>query len=145
MKDQVFRTEYFVMAAEDKPSKGADIGQRLAKEGVNLLALLAFPTEGGRTQVDLVPEHPEQLIKAARKLGYTLSEPKTVFLIQGTDRAGALADILGRLGSASINVTATCGAAGGGNRYGGLLWVKPADVEAASRALGAVSMAAHHA
>ena len=143
MKDQVFRTEYFVMAAEDKPGKGADIGQRLAKEGVNLLAMLAFPSEG-RIQVDLVPEHPEQLTKAARKLGLTLNGPKTVFLVHGSDRAGAMAEILGRLGNASINVTATCATSCGGNRYGGLLWVRPAEVEAASRALGAVTMTAHH-
>ena len=144
MKDQVFRVEYFVTTADDKPGEGAGLGKRLAQEGVNLVAVLAFPNGSGKIQVDLVPEHPEQLTKAARKLGLTLSGPKIAFLIQGTDRAGAMAEILGRLGTASINVTATCGVAGGGNRYGGLLWVKPADVENASRALGAITMATHH-
>ena len=144
MKDQVFRAEYFIVTSEDKPGKGADLGKRLAQEGVNLLAMLAFPTQGGRTQVDLVPENPDQLTKAARKLGLELSEPKTAFLLQGTDRAGAVAEILGRLGGAGINVTAVCGVASGGNRFGGLLWVKPADIEAASRALGAVTMSTHH-
>ena len=51
------------------------------RKNVNLLAMLAFPSESGRTQVDLVPEHPDQLIKAARKLGLSLSEPKAVFRV----------------------------------------------------------------
>jgi len=34
--------------------------------------------------------------------------------------------------------------ASGGNRYGGILWVNQQDVELASRALGATTMATHH-
>src|SRR5262245_2916463 len=104
MKDQVFRVEYFATTADDKPGVGANLGKRLAQENVNLLALLAFPLEGGKTQVDLVPENPDALVKAARKIGITLGEPKQAFLIQGTDRAGAVAEVLGRLGNANINV-----------------------------------------
>ena len=144
MKDQVYRAEYYITMADDKLGKGADPGKRLAQENVNLLSMHAFPTGDGKIQVDLVPEQPEQLTKAARKIGLTLNGPKIAFLIQGTDRAGALGEILGRLGSAGINVTATTGVACGGNRYGALLWVKPAEVEAASRVLGAVTMSAHH-
>ena len=110
---------------------------------MNLLALLAFPTGPGKVQVDLVPENPETFNKAARKIGLALGEPKTAFLVQGTDRAGAMAEVLDRLGLARINVRATFGTCGGGNRYGGVVWVAPADVEGAARALGA-SVAAHH-
>src|SRR5437867_8838025 len=142
-KDQAFRVEYFAVTAEDKPGTGASLGKRLAQEGVNLLGILAFP-EAGKIQVDLVPENPDQLTKAAKKLGLTLSQPKVAFLVQGTDRAGALGDILSRLGNANINVRATLGCCAGGNRYGGLIWVDQAKVEDASRALGATTMAAHH-
>jgi hypothetical protein len=144
MKDQVLRVEYFVATAEDKPGIGADLGRRLAKEGVNLLALLAFPGAPGKTQVDFVPENPESFAKAARKLGLTLGPPKTAFLVQGTDRPGALSEVLERLGNAKINVRATYGVCSGGNRFGGMIWVDPADVEAATRAVGATT-AAHHA
>ncbi len=143
MKDQVLRVEYFALTADDKPGVGADLGKKLAKEGVNLLALLAFPTGPGKVQVDLVPENPETFNKAARKIGLALGEPKTAFLVQGTDRAGAMAEVLDRLGLARINVRATFGTCGGGNRYGGVIWVAQADVEGAARALGA-SVAAHH-
>jgi hypothetical protein len=144
MKDQVFRVEYFAITADDKPGTGARLGQQLADEHVNLLALLAFPIEGGKVQVDLVPENPEALVKASRKIGIKLGEPKQAFLIQGTDRAGAIGEVLGRLGKANINVRSTLGACGGGNRYGGLIFVNQADVEAAARALGATTMAEHH-
>lgn len=143
MKDQALRAEYFAITADDRPGVGADLGKRLAKEGVNLLALLAFPKEPGKVQVDLVPENPDQFTKAARKLGLAIGEPKSTFLIQGTDRAGALGEVLDRLGAADINVRATCGIACGGTRYGAILWVNPADVEKATRALGAQT-AAHH-
>jgi len=144
MKDQVNRVEYFALTVDDRAGEGAQLGNRLAKEGVNLLALLAFPAGAGKTQVDLVPEHPEALIKAAKKLNLSIGSPKACFYIQGTDRPGAMAEIVGRLGDAHINVRASLGACAGGNRYGALLWVAPSDIDAAGRALGATTMSAHH-
>ena len=142
-KDQALSVEYFAITTDDKPGVGADLHKKLAKEGVNLLATLAFPSGAGKIQVDLVPENPEAFTKAARKLGLTVGSPKTAFLVQGTDRAGALADVFDRLGAAKINIRATCGIVSGGNRYGAILWVNAADVESASRALGS-QPAAHH-
>jgi len=143
MKDQALRVEYFAITTDDKPGVGAELHKKLAKEGVNLLAALAFPSTTGKVQVDLIPENPETFTKAVRKLGLTTGEPKAAFLVQGTDRSGALGEVLDRLGMAKINVRATCGLACGGNRYGALIWVNPTDVEAATRALGAQA-AAHH-
>ena len=145
MKDQVFRVDYFAIKADDKPGEGGRLGEQLKKEGVNLFALFAFPAGAGKVQVDLVPEKPDQLVKAAKKLGLRLGDPKHAFLVQGTDRPGAMGEVLGRLGSANINVVATVGVCGGGNRFGGLIWVDQAKVEAASRALGASTMTVHHA
>jgi predicted amino acid-binding ACT domain protein len=144
MKDQVFRVEYFALTVEDRPGVGAELGRRLKDEGVNLLAMSAFPLAAGKTQVDIIPEHPDQLAKAARSMKLTLGEPKAAFLVQGTDRAGAMGEVLNRLGAANINVRASLGVAGGGNRYGALLWVDQQDVELAARALGATTMATHH-
>lgn len=143
MKDQALQIEYFPITVDDKPGVGADLHKRIAKEGVNLLALLAFPAGPGKTQVDFVPENPEAFAKVARKLGLGIGEPKAAFLVQGSDRTGALGEVLERLGSVGINVRATCGIGAGGNRYGAILWVSPAEVEKAARALGA-QMAAHH-
>jgi hypothetical protein len=144
MKDQVFRVEYFALTAEDRPGAGAELGRRLKDEGVNLLAMSAFPLTAGRTQVDIIPEHPEQFVRAAKKLNLAIGEPKIAFLIQGTDRPGAVTEVMNRLGAANVNIRATLGVSSGGNRYGGILWVNQQDVELASRALGATTMATHH-
>src|SRR2546425_12943565 len=95
MKDQVFRIEYFAVTVDDKLGAGGEFGNKLKQEGINLLALSAFPLSAGKTQLDLVPEHPDQLTKAAKKLGITLGSPKIAFLIQGTDRTGAMGGVLG--------------------------------------------------
>src|ERR1043166_773277 len=92
MKDQTLRVEYFAVTADDKPGTGADTGKKLAKENVNLLALLAFPSGPGKVQVDFVPENVETFTKAARKIGLSIGPPKTAFLAQGTDRPGALGE-----------------------------------------------------
>ena len=144
MKEHVFRVEYFVFAAEDRPGSGADLGRRLKLEGVNLLALLAFPVSPGRTQVDIVPEHPDVFLRAAKTLGLPLGEPKVAFLIQGTDRPGAIGEVMNRLGAANINIRATVGVSCGESRYAGVLWVNQQDVDLASRVLGATTMATHH-
>jgi hypothetical protein len=144
MKDQVFRVEYFALTAEDRPGAGADLGRRLKDEGVNLLAMSAFPLTAGRTQVDIIPEHPDQFVRAAKKLNLAVGEPKIAFLIQGSDRPGAISEVMNRLGAANVNIRATLGVASGGNRYGGILWVNQQDVELASRVLGATTMATHH-
>jgi len=144
MKDQVYRVEYFAITADDRPGIGADLGRRLNEAGVNLLALSAFPLAAGKTQVDVIPEHPDHFMRVAKTMKLSLGEPKIAFLIQGTDRPGAMGEVLGRLGAAAINVRATLGVAGGGNRYGGIVWVNQEDVESAGRALGATLMATHH-
>jgi hypothetical protein len=145
MKDQALCVDYYVVHAEDRPGTGAELGKKLARESVNLLAIMAFPSGPGKTQVDLVPENPETFAKAARKLGLTTTGPKSAFLVHGSDKPGAMADVLDRLAQSGINVHASCGVGAGGNRYGAILWVAPADVEAATRALGAQIAAHHHA
>ena len=62
--------------------------------------------------------------------------PKRGFLIQGDDRVGAIADVVGILADAKINVTAIDAVCADG-RYGALCWVAPRDVKRATRVLGA--------
>jgi len=143
-KDQVQRIDYFTVTIDDQPGRAATIQNGLANEGVHVIGALAFPVEGGRCQMDLVPEHADRLERAAKKLGISLGGPKPAFLVQGTERSGAMGEVLERLGNARINVRASLAVSCGGHRYGGILWVAPADVEAAGRALGATTLAEHH-
>ncbi|MGH7700469.1 MAG: ACT domain-containing protein [Gemmatimonadales bacterium] len=137
MADTIKKAEYCYATVDDKAGEGARVLDALRQAGLSLLAFHAFPVGGGKSQLDFVAADPARLDDPARKAGVTLSAKKTVFLIDGQDRAGALAEVLGKLASARINVTAVDAVCSGGGRFGALLWVKPGDVEKAAQALGA--------
>jgi len=75
--------------------------------------------------------------RGTKQAGLQLSPKKTGFLIQGEDRVGAVADIVGKLAAANVNVTAMDAVCAGEERYGAILWVKAPDVRKAAKALGA--------
>jgi len=137
MADVVRRVEYYYTEVPDRPGAGAKVLNALKAARVNLIAINGFPTTTGRAQLDFVPSNRRAFLAAARQAGITLVGPKTAFLIQGEDRVGAVADILGKLGQARINVTAMNAVAGGRRRYGAMLWVKPRNVGKAAEILGA--------
>ena len=136
MADSIKKADYHYATLDDKPGEGARILDALKQSGVNLIAVHAFPTGGGKAQLDLVADA-GKLSAAADKAGVRLSAKRTVFLMDGQDRPGAIAEILGKLAAAKINVTAVDAVCSGGGRFGGLLWVKPGDVDKAAQALGA--------
>jgi hypothetical protein len=137
MADTVRGVDYFYVTVPDTPGEGQRILSALKDGRVNLLAFLGFPLSGGQSQLDLVPEDPDSLREVAEQAGVTLSEAKRVFLIQGDDRVGAVADTLEKLTEADINVTAAAATRAGSGRYGMILWVAAADYERAADALGA--------
>ena len=136
MPDTVRKVQYFYIMAPDKPGEGARALRTLAEAGVNLLAFSGFP-EGRRSQLDFVPEDPAAFRAAAKKARWKVTGPKAAFVVEGEDRRGAVAEILGRLADANVNVTATDAVCAGAGRFGVLLWVKPRDVNRAAKALGA--------
>lgn len=136
MADTVRRIGYYYVKVPDEPGTAARTLGPLKQSGVNLLAHLAFPVGDKQSQIDLVPEDPAALKGAASKAGIPLSDAKNAFLIQGGDRVGAVVDTVGKLAEAKINITATMATSAGGGRYGMVLWVAPADYEAAAKALG---------
>jgi hypothetical protein len=137
MADTVRGVEYYYVTVPNEPGEGQRILSALKDAGVNLLAFLGFPLEGGRSQIDLFPENPQQLKDAAERAGVALSEAKRAFLIQGDDRVGAVADTTAKLAEANINLTAAAATGAGSGRYGMILWVAPADYDRAADALGA--------
>ncbi len=134
--DTIRKAEYYYVTIADKPGEGERLFGALRDAGVNLLAVHAFPS-ARRSQIDLVPSDAAAFLAAAKAAKLKVSKPKTVFLIEGDDRVGAMAQLLGRLGAAGINVTATSATRTGMGRYGALLWVKPRDVKKAAEVLGA--------
>jgi hypothetical protein len=137
MAESVRRLDYFVINVANKRGEGARVLQALAQEGVNLLAFTGFPGASGKAQLDFVPEDGAAFRAAAERLKLRPRGPKTVFLIEGEDRAGAVGALLARLAEARINVTAIDALAAGSGRYCAMLWVKPKDVDQAAAVLRA--------
>src|SRR3984893_15776665 len=136
MADQIRRVDYFYVEVPDKPGEGARLFGKLKEAGINLLSFTAFPGPGGKAQIDLVPRDPDALLRAAKQAGLKLSARKTAFFAEGPDRAGVVADLLGRLAGAGINVRAGngCCAPGGGS---GVVFLGPeGKVGRAAKALG---------
>jgi hypothetical protein len=137
MADTVRSVDYHYVTVSDAPGEVQQILSALKDGGVNLVAFLGFPLDGGQAQIDLVPEDPASLREAAERAGVTLSEAKRAFLIQGDDRVGAVADATAKLAEANLNITAAAGIAAGSGRYGMIIWVAPEDYDSAAAALGA--------
>jgi hypothetical protein len=134
MADSVRKVDYFYVMLGNAPGEGARVLDGLANAGVNLLAFSGFPS-GRKAQLDLVPEDPAALKRAAKALGLTLSPRKSGFLVSGDDRVGALTGILGRLRDAGISIKAMDAVSCGEKRFGAIFWVEPRDVAKAQRAL----------
>ena len=135
MAETIRLVDYFYTEAPDKPGEGARALAALKEAGVNLLAFSGFP-KGRRAQLDFVPADAAAFKAVAKQQRWKLVGPKKGFLVQGDDRPGAVADLLGTLAGAKINVTATDAICAGADRYGVIFWVKQRDVKRAAKALG---------
>jgi len=136
MADVVKKVAYFATEVADKPGEAARVLGALADAGVNLLAFSGFP-RGRKSQLDIIPEDVKAFKAAAKKAKMATRPQKFGFLVQGADRKGAVAEILKKLADKLINVTAIDAVSAGAGRYAAILWVKPADVAKAAKALGA--------
>jgi hypothetical protein len=135
MPDRIRVVDYFYVTVPDKPGEGARVLNVLKEAGVNLLAFSGFP-EGRRTQLDFFPADSAAFKQAAKKAKWEVVGPKRGFLLQGDDRVGAVAELLERLGTAKINVTAIDAVSVDGH-YGAIFWVAPKDVKKTAALLGA--------
>ena len=75
--------------------------------------------------------------RSARKAGLKLSARKSVFLMQGDDRPGALTAMADKLAKARINLVALDAVCAGKKRFGAIFWVRKQSVARAARLLKA--------
>ena len=136
MADAIRQVEYFYVRVPQKAGEAAKALNALKNAGVNLLAFSGFP-EGRRAQMDFIPADAAAFTGVAKANKWKLVGPKKGFLIQGDDRVGAIADNVGKLADAKINITAL-DAIATDVRFGALCWVAPRDVKKAAQILGAV-------
>jgi hypothetical protein len=135
MADEIRQVDYFYAVVPDKPGKAAEILAGLHNAGVNLVGFSGFP-KGKKGQLDFIPSDSTAFTAAVKKMKLEVSKKKIGFLIQGEDRPGAVAEVMGKLGAAKINVVSMQAVCAGAGRYGALLWVKPRDLKKAAKALG---------
>ena len=141
MPDTIRSVDYYYTTTSDKAGEGARLLKVFRDARTNLLALSAFPSKR-KIQVDFVPSDSAAFLATAKAAKVKLSRPKKAFLIQGDDRVGAIQDVLAKLASAKINVTAVQGVSAGGGRYGAILWVDQKNIKKATTALGVTTASA---
>ena len=135
MADIIRTAQYFKVQIADKPGTLAGMLAPLREAGANLMAVHAFP-RNRRTQVDVVPEDPISFKNVAKVHQLKMQGPKMCLLVEGDDRAGALADVTDRLSSAKVNLTAVTGLSAGQGRCAAILWVGPRDMKKAAKIFG---------
>lgn len=136
MADSVRLVDYFYVTIPNKAGEGARLLTTLQQAGVNLLAFSAFP-EGRKAQADFIPEDAAAFRAAAKKAKWKVVGPKKVFLVQGDDRLGACADLIGALAAAKINVIAWDAVSVHG-RFGAIFWVAPKDIRKTQKVVDAM-------
>lgn len=136
MAHTIRRVEYFHTSLRDEPGQAYSLLSQLAGLGLNLLAFTAIPVGAESTQITLFPDDPRRLTDGARAVGLHLDGPYSAFLVHGDDELGALAGIHAQLAEAGVNVYASSGVTDGRGSFGYVLYVKPADLARAVRALG---------
>jgi hypothetical protein len=138
MAETIRQMTYYKVMVPNRTGEGARLLGALHTAGLNLLAFSGFPSGNKKAQFDFIPEDAASFERAATRAGIKFGAKKTVFVVQGEDRVGALADIFAKLAAAKVSIIALDGIAAGFSRYGAIFWVKPKDVAKAARALGAV-------
>ena len=137
MSDRVMKVNYCYVMVPNRAGQGAKVFSAIREGGVNLLAHVGFPGKKGKAQLDFVAPNLSKIRIVARRNGWRVSRPKKAFLVQGSDKSGAVNRHFTRLADARIGVTAAAALAAGGNRYGMIVWVRPKDYARAARALKA--------
>jgi hypothetical protein len=137
MAETVRQVDYFYIEVPNKVGEGARVLRALKEADVNLLAFSGFPV-GRRAQLDFFPADAAAFKQVAKANRWKLVGPKRGFLVEGDDRIGAVADLVGKLADAKIDVIAI-DAVSVVERYGALCWVAPRDVKKAAALLGVVS------
>lgn len=137
MADRVRKINYCYVTAPGKAGSGAKVLRAVRDAGIDMLAFSGFPAGAGKAQLDFVLDNAAAMRRLAKRNGWRVSPVKKGFLIQGSDRPGAVHQHLGRLADRGVSVTAADAVSSGNGRYGMILWVKPKDYSRAAKALGA--------
>jgi len=134
MDVEITKATYLSAEVEDRVGVLAQATEAIAAAGINLEALMGWPTGTGRATLAAIPDDPAKLKSLAAQHGIALKEG-TVFLVRGDDRPGALVDVTKKIAAAGINLQSTVALSVAG-KFAAALTVAPGDVERVSELLG---------
>ncbi len=137
MAHSACKVNTYTAVIPNKAGEGAKALTALKDAGVNLIALWGYPLgkKAKTAAIELIPENDKGFSKIARKAGLKV-EKCAAFLVEGDDQPGVMAELLGALGAAGINVEAVK-ALGVGGKFRTGIFVAAADVKKAGKILGA--------
>jgi hypothetical protein len=106
MKQLVKKVDVWLTTMENKPGMLARKLAGLADAGANLEFIFARRTRDTPPQglVFVAPIRGRRQIKAAKELGFTLSNKLHTLRLEGKDRPGLAAQVAGTIGAADINL-----------------------------------------
>lgn len=136
MAHEIRRVAYFYTQVRDEPGEGYELLARLAQLGIDLVAFTAVPVGPAVTQLAIFPVDDGKLMAESRRAGLKLDGPHPALLVQGDDVIGALVELHEKLAAEGIRVFSSTAVSAGAGRYGYLLYLRPADIEAAASVLG---------
>lgn len=135
MSYSIRKVNYFYAIINDQPGKAYEILSTLADVGVNQLAFNAMQMGPERAQITLFPEDEILLKSIAKKAGLHLDGPYQALLVQGDDELGALVEIHEKLYDANVNVASASAITSGSDKFGYIIYLRPADYKIATEAL----------
>ncbi len=137
MADEVSVVSYYMGSIPNKLGEGAKVLNALRDAGVNLIGFLGYPRAARKAEIVVVlDEKGPNLGPIAKKAGFELGKKQRGLFVKGEDRPGALAEKVGALAAAGVNVVSLHGICAGADSYGALVVVDSADFRKASKALG---------
>lgn len=129
------RVKYFFLAVEDKPGEVARLCALLKQKGVDLNSLWALGLGIGKAQLYVVARDAQKFENVLNAEGWEFKKG-TCFQIISSDELGVVSDMLGKIGSAGINLLAMDAIAVDG-KVGYYLWSREDEVEKLGKVLGA--------